>query len=225
VRKAERTTVVLGVPSTELGEARNAILRRAAVLFRRQGVANTTMKDVADAVGLSKAGLYHHYPSKDQLLADIVSRAVEVLLEQLERVRAADVSPADRLELFVVTRMEVIAAEQDVLTVFWQERPSVPEPVFREMARRLEAYRHGLVEIVQEAQKAGALRTDLDSELLMAAIDGMTGWAYLWYRKNGRYAPNEIGVAFWSFIASGVAASQHSSERGRSAQTGTRPML
>ena len=44
------------------------ILDRAAALFARQGFAKTSVQDVADAVGLSKAGLLHHYPSKDALL-------------------------------------------------------------------------------------------------------------------------------------------------------------
>lgn len=51
------------------------ILDRAAALFARQGFAKTSVQDVADAVGLSKAGLLHHYPSKDVLLRSVMEQA------------------------------------------------------------------------------------------------------------------------------------------------------
>lgn len=56
-------------------QADAVILDRAAALFARQGVAKTSVQDVADAVGLSKAGLLHHYPSKDLLLHSVMEQA------------------------------------------------------------------------------------------------------------------------------------------------------
>jgi AcrR family transcriptional regulator len=51
------------------------ILDRAAALFARRGYAKTSVQDVADAVGLSKAGLLHHYPSKDALHEAVLAHA------------------------------------------------------------------------------------------------------------------------------------------------------
>ncbi len=60
------------------------ILDRAAALFAQHGFAHTSVKAVADAVGLSKAGLLHHFPTKEALFL----AAVEVMREHLRRIRA-----------------------------------------------------------------------------------------------------------------------------------------
>jgi AcrR family transcriptional regulator len=59
-------------------QADAVILDRAAALFARQGFAKTSVQDVADAVGLSKAGLLHHFPSKDVLYAAVLAHADDV---------------------------------------------------------------------------------------------------------------------------------------------------
>jgi hypothetical protein len=108
------------------------------------------------------------------------------------------------LQTFVVTRMEVITTHQDLFTVFWQERPLLEGPPFSKLALAAERYRDGVRTIIQDAQKAGEIRKEVDSHLLMLAIDGMTGWACLWYRKSGKQNPQQIGRAFWSYLARGI---------------------
>jgi AcrR family transcriptional regulator len=63
------------------------ILDAAAALFARRGFAKTSVQDVADAVGLSKAGLLHHFPSKDALHEAVLAQATTLgrrVLEQVE---------------------------------------------------------------------------------------------------------------------------------------------
>ncbi|MGY1811963.1 TetR/AcrR family transcriptional regulator [Blastococcus sp. SYSU D00820] len=62
------------------------ILDRAAALFARRGFAKTSLQDVADAVGLSKAGLLHHFPSKDALRTAVLAQARDLAAEVLRRV-------------------------------------------------------------------------------------------------------------------------------------------
>ncbi len=67
------------------------ILDRAAGLFAQRGFAKTSVQDVADAVGLSKAGLLHHFPSKDALRTAVLAHADRVGGRVLDQVR--DVPP------------------------------------------------------------------------------------------------------------------------------------
>jgi AcrR family transcriptional regulator len=183
---------------------RRKILDAAARLFRTKGFSFVKMADIAGAVGLSKAGLYHHCPSKDELLADIVRLCGELLSAQLTRARLADASALDRLKLFVVSRMETIAKYQDMFSIVWQERPFISSESFGGIARETEQYRAGVRDLILQAQKAGEIRANVDPHLLMLAIDGMTGWAYIWYREGGAEDPASIGAAFWDFVAAGV---------------------
>jgi TetR/AcrR family transcriptional regulator, cholesterol catabolism regulator len=185
------------------GTPRN-ILDAAAALFRRQGYQATTMRDIAGAVGLSKAGLYHHFQTKEELLTGIVAAGADALLAQLRAVEGSSLSPAGKLREFLRTRMQTIADYQDILTVIWQERPIIDQDTFATLAKQLESYRAGTASLIEDARRAGVIRADTDTHLLMLAIDGMTGWSYLWMRPGQGYSPSDIGEQFWEFLWRGV---------------------
>jgi TetR/AcrR family transcriptional regulator, cholesterol catabolism regulator len=180
------------------------ILKAAAKLFRKHGFAGVSMREIAEAVQLSKAGLYHHCPSKEGLLAEIARVSGELLLEQLDRARNLDASPLARVRVFLVSRLQLVAEYQDLFAIIFQERPLLSGVAFRGVSASAEAYRSGVRLLLQEAQNAGEIRSDIDIHLLMLAIDGMTGWAYLWYRTDGKQGPEFIGDEFWSFLAQGI---------------------
>ncbi len=80
------------------------ILDRAAALFARRGFAKTSVQDVADAVGLSKAGLLHHFPSKDVLYEAVLAQADALGRRALDDVQHLAIGPLrDRrvVEVFV----------------------------------------------------------------------------------------------------------------------------
>ncbi len=79
------------------------ILDRAAALFARRGFAKTSVQDVADAVGLSKTGLLHHYPSKDALHEAVLAQADTLGARVLDQVGDLPPGPArDRRALEVL---------------------------------------------------------------------------------------------------------------------------
>jgi AcrR family transcriptional regulator len=79
------------------------ILDRAAALFAHRGFAKTSVQDVADAVGLSKAGLLHHFPSKDALREAVLAHADTVGQQVLDQVQSMPSGPArDRRALEVL---------------------------------------------------------------------------------------------------------------------------
>jgi AcrR family transcriptional regulator len=182
------------------------ILQAAAKLFRKHGFAGVSMREIAEAVQLSKAGLYHHCPSKEGLLAEMARLAGELLLEQLDSARNLDASPLGRIRVFLVSRLQLVAEYRDLFAIIFQERPLLSGAAFRDVSASAEAYRSGVRVLIEEAQKAGEIRSDVDVHLLMLAIDGMTGWAYLWYRTDGKQGPEFIGEAFWSFLEQGILA-------------------
>ena len=187
------------------GGARRHVVDAAASLFRKSGFKAVSMIEVAQAVGLSKPGLYHHWPSKEALLQAIVGLSSELLLRQLEEVREASADPGERMRIYVRSRLEVVSRHQDLFTVTWQERAILGSTSFGQLAAVAEQYRGGVRRLIDEAKAAGVLRPEVDSHLLMLALDGMTGWAYFWYREKGALRPGEIGDAFWDMLANGVA--------------------
>ncbi|MDI5976930.1 TetR/AcrR family transcriptional regulator [Amycolatopsis magusensis] len=100
-------------------QADEEILDRAAALFAQHGFAQTTLKSVADAVGLSKAGLLHHFPNKEALY----DAAHEVAREQGKRVldRLAALPPGSERDVRAL----------DLLTDIALDRPGLVALAFR----------------------------------------------------------------------------------------------
>jgi TetR/AcrR family transcriptional regulator, cholesterol catabolism regulator len=183
---------------------RRRIIDIAARMFCERGYQSVTMRDIAHEVGLSKAGLYHHCPSKDQILADIVGLCGQILLRQLAAACSSGTTPVERLKRFVISRMETIAQYQDLFTIVYQEKPYIDRASFIDIAASAESYRAGVRELIEDGKTRGQIRSDLDSHLLMLAIDGMTGWAYVWFRRDGTQNPTHIGEVFWSFMSNSI---------------------
>jgi AcrR family transcriptional regulator len=78
------------------------ILDQAAALFARRGFEHTSVQSVADATGYSKAGLLHHYPSKEALREAVLSQAATLARGALEQVRDLPLGPARDLRALEV---------------------------------------------------------------------------------------------------------------------------
>ena len=186
-------------------------LEAAARLFREKGFADVSMAEVAQEIGLSKPGLYHHWPSKDALLQTIFRLSGELLLAHLETVLVTESDPVDRLRSYIVTRLEMVADYQDFFNVMWQERTAVDAASFNELTARAELYRARIRTLIDGAKAAGGLKGGIDTHLLMLALDGMTGWACSWYHPAKGNTPKEIGEAFWLMLSCGILAEPLSS--------------
>ncbi|RJE85847.1 TetR/AcrR family transcriptional regulator [Paracoccus onubensis] len=173
-------------------------------MFRDRGFAAVSMIELAQAVGLSKPGLYHHWPSKDAILHTIVRLSGEILLDHLDRVEQQSAEPRERLRLYVISRLETVARHQDLFTVTWQERAIIGSGAFEELTRAAERYRQRVRDLIDHAKHAGGIKPEINTHLLMLALDGMTGWSYFWYRPDGNHNAAEIGDTFWNMLSQGV---------------------
>jgi len=94
-------------------EPRQEILRTAARLFQERGYDATSMNDVAAALKLSKGGLYHHFQSKDDILFQIMSDAMDIAEERvINAVRRVE-GAQERLRTLIRLHIEVVLSEED----------------------------------------------------------------------------------------------------------------
>src|SRR5215469_16722932 len=76
---------VARMPRDTVSDSRQEILRTSARLFREQGYDATSMNDISAALKLSKGGLYHHFQSKDEILFNLMSHAMDITEERVLR--------------------------------------------------------------------------------------------------------------------------------------------
>jgi AcrR family transcriptional regulator len=184
----------------------DVILEAASRLFSSQGYHATSMRDIADGVGILKGSLYHHFESKEAILYRIVKEPIARLHRTVAEIAEGRGPAVEKLERAAAAHVQAFHDHYPHLFVYLRETESVRHR-FREadgLAPR--HYERLWVAIVADGMKAGELRADLDPTVVVYAMLGMLNWLYKWYDPNGRLGPREIAAQFSTLALSGLAA-------------------
>lgn len=185
-------------------DQREMILAHAARLFARRGYPATSMNQVAEACGLSKATIYHYFRDKYALLVSIadghVSR-LQVLVDDVAREAAA---PELQLRELIRRIVEEYADAQDAHRVLTEDVKFL-EPDDRERVLGKER------EVVAGfARTVAALRPELAqaalSKPLTMLLFGMVNWMFMWMKPDGKLDPDAMAVVVADLFVGGLAA-------------------
>ena len=178
---ATRPAVTNHAAATREGE----ILAAATSLFREKGYHATSVRDIAESVGLLKGSLYHYIRSKEELLARLFDGALEGTVRELEAIASRDATAAVRLHAMVVAYVRSVTANLDAVGLYLREWRSLPAP---ELAR-LRARRRAMRALFEDVIAEGVRRREFaagDEKISALAILGMCNWLFEWYRPRGR---------------------------------------
>ena len=175
----------------ELPRRDETILKFAAQAFRTYGYPATSMQRIADAAGLQKASLYHHFPSKDDILSQIVETASHLLLEPLEAIAAGPEDPPVRLRKAIENHIRVFCAHPDEEWVLLYEARHFSKPLERQLRPVRERYQSLFRQLVREGMDGGYFKPR-DPVLVTNGIFGMCNWLGQWYRPDGPLKPEQV---------------------------------
>jgi AcrR family transcriptional regulator len=195
------------------GHDQAAVLRAAIDLFNRKGYDATSIGDVADELGVTKSAVYHHVRSKEQLLSEALDEALGELEAAVTAATAADGSAYDRLRGAVRRSVEVLVDHQPAVTLLLRVHGNSEIEKTALTRRRLIDAR--LATLVGRAADEGALRDDLDPELVSRLLFGMVNSLVEWYRPSG---PVDVGQ-----LAGAVTALAFEGLEAAATPTGPRP--
>ena len=209
--------------SATYDDQRDAILARAAALFADQGYTATSMNDIAAACGTSKAGLYHYYRDKRELLFQITAGHV-ARLEQFVAEVMGDPAAGDaeaRLRALILRFVREYASAQnehrvlteDVRFLDESERVRVQEPQRRVVAAFADAI---------AAVRPNLARNELDRPLAMLLF-GMINWMFTWLRPDGSLNHEQMAPLVADLFFGGLAAVRK--PRGAARQNAAIPSL
>ena len=159
-------------------QADEGILDRAAALFARRGFAKTSVQDIADAVGLSKAGLLHHFPSKDALHEAVLAQAETLGRRVLDQLGDLPPGPArDRQALEVL--VDVALAHPGLVALVLApvtDLGAEPGPAVADLVLQAFGVDPGTTEPPRSVRVIGALAALAVLTLAAHAQDRTTAW-------------------------------------------------
>ena len=181
------------------------ILTESARLFARKGYEGTSMRDIAEACGISKSLLYHHFSSKDEIYARVAVGATQELYHFVRERIPPGVRPSEKVRAFMVAtaeyfrryRWEWIAST----TAFWNSPDRSGQ---KERMTRRDRYERFLRTLIQEAVDAGEIR-DVDVAMAGRLVLSSLNWMHRWYKPEKPMTPEQIADVFFDMVFKGLA--------------------
>jgi len=185
---------------------RAELLQIAAGLFADKGFKNTTVRDIADASGILSGSLYHHFDSKESMIDEILSTFQAELFGKYDAILAGDDDARTKLEQAVRVSFEAIDQHRHEVAIFQNEADYLGTfERFGYLAERNEQSRQVWMRLLTEGVESGALRSDLDVELVYRFIRDTVWVAVRWYRPGGTLTHGDVANQYLTILLDGIA--------------------
>jgi len=182
---------------------RDTILEAAAQVFRQKGFHGTSMQDIAKAVNLQKASLYHHVSSKQEILLALLDRALELLLERISAISDQSIPAGQKLRQMIRAYLQILAENTDLSAVLLFEHRSLERKQHARHVPSRDKFEALWRDVLVEGVAAGSFQCD-DPALTTRAILGILNWTITWYRPNGDLTIEQIADQYSQLLLKGL---------------------
>ena len=168
------------------------ILRQAAAVFCARGYHRASIRDISRSTGVSLAGLYYYFSSKEQLLYLIQRHAFETLLAEARAALASLRDPEERLRTFVGLHLKFFIEHPNEMKVLTHEEAALGDHRRREVHAIKKNYYRLCCDLVGEVRRTRGLKR-FHTRIAVLSLFGMMNWIYTWY--NPKIDPDAPAMA------------------------------
>jgi AcrR family transcriptional regulator len=202
------TKASLRRPRKQLNAGENATVERlldaAAALFSSKGYAATSTREVAALTGMRKASLYYHIDGKEDLLYDICKASLERIRSDVENAVQDVRDPLERTRAMICAHVESMLRDQNEHAATLAEMHALSQDRLAQVVALRDAHEGLIRSILEDAQKAGVLRMDVDVKYLCLSVLGLINRVLVWYRRRGPLTPAQIGEVLATVFLGGA---------------------
>jgi AcrR family transcriptional regulator len=158
------------------------ILDHATAVFYEKGYEGASMRDLSRLSGMSLAGLYYYFESKEKLLYLIQKHYFATVMERLDH-RLADLSnPEERVRAFILNHLEYFLAYPKAMKVLSHEDDVLKNDYGAEIASIKREYYHCCTRLTDELRREEGLT--FNTRIAVLGLFGMVNWLYTWYNAK-----------------------------------------
>ena len=183
--------------------SRDDILEAAAQVFRQKGFHGASMADIAEAVNLQKASLYHHVSSKQEILYELLDRALELLLDRISPIANLDLPADERLCQMLREYLQILAENMDLSAVLLFEHRSLDGRQHARHVPNRDKFENLWREVLKDGVRSKQFACD-DIALTARAILGIMNWTITWYHPDGPLTIEQIADDYSKLLLNGL---------------------
>jgi AcrR family transcriptional regulator len=184
---------------------REAILRTAVDLFDRHGYVNTSLDDVARAVGIRREALYYYYRSRAEVLLAIIGPQTEALVEGMKAVMEGGASAPEKLELAIRNHLKRFDRHCLEMTISLRDGIMGASPEVRSAMQRVwKDYERMWTALVEQGQRDGSFVVLGEPKMVAFGILGMCNWLSRWYNPRKHASVDELIRTYFLMLTQGL---------------------
>jgi AcrR family transcriptional regulator len=177
--------------SADYDRRREAIMETAAALYAKKGFLGASVAELAAACDTSKSLIYHYYPSKEDILYDVMDSHVQSLVEAATRIEASPGPPEARVRRLAHELMQLYSFAQANQKILLNELANLPEPrraiIIKHQRDVLDVVDRLLIELRPKLANQPKQRRPI-----VMMFFGMLNWTHIWFDPTGPVKPDTI---------------------------------
>ncbi|HLV86179.1 MAG TPA: TetR/AcrR family transcriptional regulator [Candidatus Sulfotelmatobacter sp.] len=193
------------VPASRYDKRLAEILRHATDVFCKKGYEGASMRDLSRATGMSLAGLYYYFESKERLLFLIQKHTFSTIVARLKSRLESVSDPEQRIRVFILNHLEYFLANQEAMKVLSHEDDALKNGYGAEVATIKREYYRICVGLLDDLKQNRKL--EFSTRLAVLSLFGMMNWIYTWHNPrvdaDAESIAREMGDIFLRGVTSG----------------------
>ena len=183
---------------------RDTIVRVATELFGRNSYPGTSMRDIANEVGILAGSLYAHISGKETLLLEIIETGIEEFLEAVETAFASDGTADEKLRAMILAHVRIVAQQPQRTQIVFHQWRYLGEENQRRVRERRDAYERLFTAVLESGVADGSFSADIDVKVTVLSILGALNWTPEWLSADGPTPVEELSVRLSDAMMKGV---------------------
>jgi AcrR family transcriptional regulator len=181
------------------------IFRTAAELFREKGYVASSMRDLAQKLGIEAASLYSHIRSKEEILHNICFDMAAEFRKSLDEVeKQKNLSASEKLRRGIIGHVQVMAKDLTASAVFMNEHRHLSQPYLRDFLLLRINYINRFKSMIEEGVKTGEFKSNIDVKLAVMTLFSSFNWMPQWYQPGGVIDSVELGRQLTDMLVNGL---------------------
>lgn len=192
------------MPNSNGISRKEQITETAAKLFSERGYMATSMRDIAEKMGIEAASLYNHISGKEEILHSICFDMAHLFIRAIDEVNDIYFDAEKKLRMAIQNHIEILTANLTRSTVFLHEWKYLTGNNRSAFIALRDKYEKEFTVILQNGEDENLFK-EVDKKFAVLNILSSLNWITEWYKPTGEMTPEQIATKLSDFVLMGLS--------------------